>query len=323
MEETKKRFIKSIREIKSLSPSVYDITSDCNLSCEGCYYYEGEGNPKGSHQLEPRNWKIFFGQEKERGVNYPHLAGGEPAIRKEVLEHAYSIWRRGAVYTNGTIKVDRHLEFKIIISIWGNQKTDESLRGLRTWEKIFNNYRDDKRACLLFTFNAANINDFDEVYALSKDMNIPLCISLYSPTRNRIKEATVDRLEPSRDDITLIASKLSGLKNTHGKLIAPEEYLRKALDPINTFDVDEHSGWARKCTLLQHPVYRHYSSEQAYDPNACCTPYVDCGRCRVYLNIYTNIISRAAEYKSNEKNMNDWIEVADSYLEMHFVKADT
>ena len=313
---------KKLKLVSSIFPSVYDITSNCNLNCEGCYYYEGEGNLNGSKQLPDEEWVSFFSEEKARGVNFPHIAGGEPSLRPALLLKAWEIWKQGAIYTNGTLPVEKDINFKIIVSIWGDKQTDELLRGKDTWDTIYKHYANDARASLLFTVNRLNIDSFPEVMQFAETLGIDLCISIYSPTRKRLDTLEKDLL--SVDSTVLEKLQEYVVNNNHKhpsiQLISPIEYFSQAADPSNLFNVDDATNWAKSCSLLDNKKYRHYSSTQKYDKNACCTPYVDCSECRVYLNVYTRIISNAREYLANKslKKLTRFEGILDAYLNMHY-----
>src|SRR6476619_7278819 len=73
-----------VRRFFHLRESAYDISSICQLRCDGCYYFQGD-----KYSAKPVRdvdvWRRFFLSEKERGVNYVNLAGAEPALVPDVL----------------------------------------------------------------------------------------------------------------------------------------------------------------------------------------------------------------------------------------------
>lgn len=321
MEPSTDDLIRLSRKLSNIAPSAYDVTSRCNLSCTGCYYYEGIGDPRSAPQKSLTDFDNFFQSEKERGINYPHFAGGEPSLRLDVLEVAAKYWKQGAIYTNGLIKIPESLKFKILVSLWGNRETDAALRGRETWSSIEKNYKEDDRCSLLFTANKLNIDHAEEVVHFAKSLGLKCIFSLFSPTRSELARLDGERskLELGPSDAAAIINHLRAIRDKYQEnTIFPEEYAQLALDPVKTFNVDPETGWARACTLLNNKVYRHYNHDLNFKPDSCCTPDVDCANCRVYLNVHTKILSTSNNYFKNTEKRHAWHAAMKGYLEMHF-----
>ena len=75
------------RKVKSyfyMKESAYDVTSVCQLRCDGCYYYEGDKSHVQDNK-DPEAWRAFFEGEKARGITYVVLAGAEPSVSCRTL----------------------------------------------------------------------------------------------------------------------------------------------------------------------------------------------------------------------------------------------
>src|SRR3954468_13376999 len=61
-----------------------DVTSDCNLRCRHCYFFEQHHLP----ELPPEGWKARLDRMKAEGYRLYQCAwvGGEPLLRKQVIE---------------------------------------------------------------------------------------------------------------------------------------------------------------------------------------------------------------------------------------------
>ena len=69
---------------------IASITSACNLHCKGCYSRQNNATsdcaPK--DQLSAEEWDRIFTEAEELGISFILLAGGEPLMRRDVLEKA-------------------------------------------------------------------------------------------------------------------------------------------------------------------------------------------------------------------------------------------
>ena len=72
---------------------IASITSSCNLHCEGCYSRHNHATVDSEpvKQLSDEEWEKIFREADDLGVSFILLAGGEPMIRKGVLEKAAGI----------------------------------------------------------------------------------------------------------------------------------------------------------------------------------------------------------------------------------------
>jgi len=84
---------------------IASITSSCNLHCAGCYsrcnHATVDAEPV--KQLTDEEWQKVFDEAEELGISFILLAGGEPMLRRGVIEAA---GRKPnilfPIFTNGT-----------------------------------------------------------------------------------------------------------------------------------------------------------------------------------------------------------------------------
>jgi len=138
----------------------YEITRRCNLSCPDCYVYNFNPDYKEvsrkdiiknleSEEVTYENYDKFFKRDIERGSKSVFLIGGEPTLRMDIIELAYNHFGRNlTLITNGLIKIPNHLKFPFAISIDGGENVHNKIRGKGTFQKIYNNYKDDHRVML-------------------------------------------------------------------------------------------------------------------------------------------------------------------------------
>ena len=76
-----------VRKFFFLRESTYDVTTRCNIRCEGCYYYEGEKQFVTPNE-NPGAWKQLLAEEKKRGITYVVLAGASHLLFRRFLRLA-------------------------------------------------------------------------------------------------------------------------------------------------------------------------------------------------------------------------------------------
>ncbi|MBQ5959398.1 MAG: radical SAM protein [Firmicutes bacterium] len=118
---------------------IASITSRCNLHCAGCYArgLESATDDAPVDQLTGEQWKKIFEEARELGVSFIMLAGGEPMIRRDVIDAAGDIPEiLFPIFTNGTFfndeyraLFDRCRNLVPVLSIEGGMQVTDARRG--------------------------------------------------------------------------------------------------------------------------------------------------------------------------------------------------
>ena len=118
---------------------IASIATTCNLQCKGCYARKNgiAGDTSTKVTLTPSQWSVIFSEAAELGISFCLLAGGEPLMRRDLLESAASIEDIiFPVFTNGTLIgafytdfFKRHLNLIPVISIEGELTATDNRRG--------------------------------------------------------------------------------------------------------------------------------------------------------------------------------------------------
>lgn len=120
---------------------ICSISTTCNLHCKGCYARSnGIANDKADSSkptLTPAQWHQFLAEAAGMGVNFSLLAGGEPFMRRDILEKVAEIGDMiFPVFTNGTLLgansiafLREHLNIVPVISIEGSAAGTDLRRG--------------------------------------------------------------------------------------------------------------------------------------------------------------------------------------------------
>ena len=118
---------------------IASITSACNLHCAGCYSRCNHATVDAAptRQLTDEEWLSIFRQADELGVGFILLAGGEPMLRRGVLEAAgklpnilFPIFTNGTYMDEGYFKLfDACRNLIPVLSIEGGREETDQRRG--------------------------------------------------------------------------------------------------------------------------------------------------------------------------------------------------
>lgn len=125
---------------------IASITTHCNLYCKGCYARANKscGEHIGWNELTDDEWKRIFEEASKLGISFILLAGGEPLIRKNVLNAASCFPEIiFPVFTNGTMLDKSYIDFLNknrnlipILSLEGDCEQTDSRRGKGVYDLL-------------------------------------------------------------------------------------------------------------------------------------------------------------------------------------------
>jgi MoaA/NifB/PqqE/SkfB family radical SAM enzyme len=161
---------------------IASITSVCNLQCAGCYARANNNcsDREDSGSLSAEKWGNIFKEAVELGISFILLAGGEPLVRKDIIQQA-ALYKEiiFPVFTNGTIideeyleLIDRHRNLIPVLSMEGEEITTDSRRGKGVYQKVTHTMTAMKKRGILFgtsiTVTKENITEVTEANFLDK-----------------------------------------------------------------------------------------------------------------------------------------------------------
>ena len=163
---------------------IASITSKCNLHCEGCYSRCNHATVDSEPvmQLTGEEWNRVFDEASDIGVSFILLAGGEPLLRRDVIEaagtHKDILF---PIFTNGTYINEKYFDLFDksrnlipIMSIEGGREVTDARRGQGIYDRLITNMDEFKKRGLIFgssvtvtTENIKEVSSEDFIASLS------------------------------------------------------------------------------------------------------------------------------------------------------------
>jgi Predicted Fe-S oxidoreductases len=310
--EVRQRWEK-VRKYFFLRESTYDMSNRCNLSCDGCYYYEGEKQfAVENKQVEA--WRELMKTEKERGITYVVLAGAEPSLVPDLLDVCFQEMPLGSIATNGFKKIPESVGYKIHISVWGNDETSLRVRKAKDLlKKQIENYRNDPRAVFVYTFTRENIEEVYEVAERLVSEGCKLTFNVFS--------SPVGYTGTLRHD----EASLRCVRTTMIELL--EKYPQNVLFSVYNAVAHTHKNSLHDLYTCLYPrqnnsqdiglgrSFRQYRTDLKWDRSAaCCVPDTDCIDCRHYASGSAIVTARLYRHVNNLETFKAWLDYVDTYL---------
>ncbi len=210
---------------------IASITSQCNLHCAGCYSRCNHATEDVTpiHQLKGEEWFRIFKEADDLGISFILLAGGEPMIRRDVLENAGKLPNiLFPVFTNGTFMDEKYLDLFSrcrnlvpIMSIEGGKETTDARRGEGVYDQLVRHMNKLHERGLIFgtsiTVTTQNIREVSSVSFLKKlsDRGCKAVIFVeYVPVTDNSKE-----LAPGDEDREYLAKTITRLRQEYAEMV--------------------------------------------------------------------------------------------------------
>jgi MoaA/NifB/PqqE/SkfB family radical SAM enzyme len=116
-----------------------DVTNRCNLRCEHCYFFAEDH--KGEKELSIEKWVEKL--EAMKAAGHPMIlctwVGGEPLVRKGLIEVGRKYFQHNTIVTNGTMELPDWDDCNYVISIDGTEEAFARMRAPGIYQKIKQN----------------------------------------------------------------------------------------------------------------------------------------------------------------------------------------
>jgi 12,18-didecarboxysiroheme deacetylase len=165
---------------------VWNCTRTCNLKCVHCY--SQSQNQKYTGELSTEEGKALIDSLARFGAPVVLFSGGEPLMRKDLLEliqHATASGLRAVISTNGTL-ISREMADNLKglnlsyvgVSLDGTKGVNDKFRGVegaydRAIEGIRNCRAAGLKVGLRFTINKQNVKEIPAIFQILRDEDIP------------------------------------------------------------------------------------------------------------------------------------------------------
>lgn len=210
---------------------IASITSSCNLHCAGCYSRcnNATEDTEPVSQLTDEEWLKVFDEADDLGVSFILLAGGEPLLRRGVIEAA---GRKQnilfPIFTNGTYMAEKYFDLfdknrnlVPIMSIEGEKDATDSRRGEGVYDKLISNMDELNRRGLIYgasvtvtTENIREVSSEDFIGKLSSKGCKAVIFVEFVPVT---EDAT--HLAPGDEEREYLKKEIARLREEHPEIV--------------------------------------------------------------------------------------------------------
>jgi MoaA/NifB/PqqE/SkfB family radical SAM enzyme len=251
-----------------------DVTARCNLRCKHCYFLE-QGYER-SQELTVDEWEALLSSLRRRAWPRPYFAfqcswvGGEPLLRKEVIERCRRFFPFNIVVTNGTIPLPDWRDVHFFVSVDGTREAHEAIRGTGTYDRIRANAdRPDLDVMVTYCINRLNAHCIEEFVAEWDASNVRhVAFEFHTPVRGLAADAELALSPQERDRIL---TQLLELKRIYRHFILPPARTYRLMRSDRCRAVTDRCQYRRAAFVFGPDGRRKFP--------CMLGPKVDCDRC--------------------------------------------
>jgi hypothetical protein len=323
-------YLERFRKVTALSRKVrsseYLLTNACNIRCEGCWFFEHEFD-KGTTELKSVDGVRAFAQrERERGVTYAIIIGGEPTLIPDRVAAFVDVMDYVTISTNGLRRLPREgfENVAVQISLFGGGKLDDELRGIKPggarftglFHESLRNYEGDRRACFVYAITEDGVDYIEDAVRRIHENGNRVSLNFYSKYH---------RDEPLRmQNASRLVDEALRVKELYPHTLLSHPYFIHAI-------VTGESHWGNfsyeVCPSLSvdHPAHAdRLANGNPFLPrfnawaadcktvNFCCTSG-HCEDCRDSQAVLSWLLVSLDRFRESGERLKTWIEISESY----------
>jgi len=247
--------------------AVIEVTRHCNLRCTTCFFFQAfqhEEKNLSDDALLAKLGKLA----RRHGIRFMSWVGGEPLLRRRVIEKGVRLFEQNVLFTNGTLPLP-DLPIAIGVSLDGPPEINDAIRGAGVYEKVrFTLTTAPRPVFIQSVVTTRNVSVLDRFTAdLTALPNVlGVIYSIYVPQKDDTSGLAFTL--PQRDQVI---QTLLGLKEQHGGFILNEHRaLELALSPTCRQVTDQ-------CDMRENSLALDYRLRRR---RPCCYgEQVDCDLC--------------------------------------------
>ena len=253
-----------------------DVTDQCNLRCHHCYFFEQE--QEGVLDLEGWKRRLLEFKRKYRFLYGCTWVGGEPLLRKDIIEYNKKLFLHNLIVTNGTLPLPDWPEVYFHLSIDGNEEIHEKIRRQRGLYPLMkkNIARDNLHVTAAMCLTSANFHTIEEVledWYASKLLK-GFLFDFYTPIQGLDDGLFVGWSK--RDE--LVDQLIDLKRKKYGNFIALPERVLELMKSHNSKKVTDHCLFEKKAFSL--------TTQGAVKEKCMLGPKSDCDRCGCVVPFY-------------------------------------
>ena len=301
------------------------MTNQCNLRCNGCWFFHEQFDQRTQEIREIERWRSFARKEAERGTTVGLLIGGEPTLYPERIAVMRSEIPYLTVSSNGEVPLSQ-IDFPdvtVALTLFGGYKSDDEYRAIRSngrrfsglFSKVLENYRYDPRAGFVYAVNFNAIDEIEDTVKRIRDNGLRVLFNFYRDFSNHEVEtadqemALLERTLEVRQQYPEVVSSTPHMLET--MFVGKTHWGKFGFDSCPSISCDYEGAKDRlsngRPTL---PGFNAYTAN--HEVTLCCTGG-DCATCRDSQAISSWILSNMRKYMKSPELMRAWVEAAESY----------
>ncbi len=321
-EETRRKYedIRNMAGLGGMRSSIYDVNNKCNLKCKGCFYFSSD-----QHQVDDvkdlGELKAFIKREKERGVNYAILIGGEPSLSLDRLDVWYANIKCSSA-TNGIKKIprDRYPNMRVGISLWGDEEYEERLRGKNTFKISRENYRNDPNVYYLYTITPGNSDQIEPVTKKIEDAGLRVHYQLFS------NDQGVPGFDWSADEYARVRDVMDAMLDKYPHIVVSSKYYHQVLTTQTM--LGRPFGWM-ECPSVSEAMddrrprvkrlmgFNSYGSDLQTIHRCCTSVTRDCTTCHDGAATMSWIMVNKREHMHSPEDFANWVDVTHMFAKLY------
>lgn len=263
-----------------------NVTNRCTLACKHCFVYRNS-NPNekqpARHEIPDDDLLAIIEALRDRhGVHVMLWMGGEPLLRRNVIERGARLFERNTVVTNGTIPLvdlgpaPRAL---YVVSLDGPPAVNDAVRGpgvfarvMRTIERLPSDFSTPVQ--VQCTVTRANQGHLGELVALLRETRVGwVTFSFYVPPGND----TAGLAWPTLDDRMTVVERVRGLKDQY------PGFVRNRGRALDLMAPDRAPAITADCPVSRTVLPLYLEDDHFVTPYCCYGNDVDCARCGAWV----------------------------------------
>jgi sulfatase maturation enzyme AslB (radical SAM superfamily) len=258
-----------------------DVTHRCNLKCRHCYFSK-QGYRS---EMATEQWlqKLSRLQAAGFALMICGSMGGEPLLRKDLIDRGRRYFKSNVVFTNGTVDLPDWPDVGFSVSVHGTEKYYYRMTGAPrgTYEKIKENVnRKDLEIIIAFCVTRLNYTCIEQMLEEWSQTAVKgIVFEFYTPMKGED-----DELWLSWDERDRIIDRLLAIKKIYGDFIWISSRIYHLMKSDTASQITAHCSFAKI----------GFSFDPTGRPKLPCQlgPQADCSRCGCVLPFFSALLTR-------------------------------